>query len=182
VKGLAFRTVMQELGNLEGPLAVARSLSCMPPELAHRFKTSAIVAAGWYPIADYAAMWGAIQEATGNRRELPRIIGRKCVEHDLNVVHKLVFRALSVPTVIGLATRVFNSYYDTGKSRAELLGDRNIRVWFEGCKGFNAAMWGEIRGSVECFGEQASGGKAWSTWKSGATDQDADGILDVWWK
>jgi hypothetical protein len=182
VKGLAFRTVMQEFGLLEGVAARDRVINAMPEELAHRFRTSTVSAATWYPIEDYAAMWAAIQEMTGNRRDLPHKIGRLCVQHDLNVVHKLVFRALSVPTVIGLATRVFKSYYDTGTSSAEQISERQIRISFEGCVGFTGPMWAEIRGSTEFFGEQAAGSKAWSAWKGGGGDRDTHAVLEVSWK
>jgi hypothetical protein len=182
VKGLAFRTVMQEFGLLEGPPARERVVEAMPAELGHRFRTNTVSASTWYPIEDYAAMWATIQEMTGNRRDLPYKLGRLAVQHDLNVVHKMIFRALSVPTVIGLATRVFKSYYDTGVSSAEQVSERQIRVSFEGCRGFTAPMWSEIRGSVEYFGEQAAGTKAWSVWKGGAGDRDTHAVLEVSWK
>jgi hypothetical protein len=182
VKGLAFRTVMQELGLLEGSQVRDRVVDAMPPELGHRFRTNTVSASTWYPIEDYAAMWATIQELTGNRRDLPYRLGRLCVQHDLNVVHKLIFRALSVPTVIGLATRVFKSYYDTGSSTAEQIGERQIRISFEHCVGFTAPMWGEIRGSVELFGEQAAGTKAWSAFKGGGGDRDTHAVIEVSWR
>jgi hypothetical protein len=182
VKGLAFRTVMQEFSLLEGSVARDRVINAMPAELGHRFRSATVSASTWYPVEDYAAMWAAIQEMTGYRRDLPYKLGRLCVQHDLNVVHKLVFRALSVPTVIGLATRVFKSYYDTGVSTAEQITERQIRVTFEGCVGWTGPMWAEIRGSVELFGEQASGTKAWSAWKGGGGDRDTHAVLEVSWK
>jgi hypothetical protein len=182
VKGLAFRSVLEELDALEGPGAVERALALMHQDLAARLRTHGLSASGWHAVEDYADMWQAIQKATGERRELPRLIGRRAVEGDLNVVHKMVFKALSAATVIGLATRVFGAYYDTGKARADKTSDHGIRVWFTGCTGFTGYMWEELRGSVETFAEQASAAKAWSSWQSGGTDADRDAVLDVAWK
>lgn len=172
-KGLAFRSVMKALEHLEGADAVARSLSAMPVPLGEALRYGAMTASGWFPLADYRAMWDGIQTGTGNRRDVPRAIGRECVRNDLNVVHRFVMGALSTETVIRLATRIFNSYYDTGKASAEWIAPRTIRVRWWGCTGFSRAMWTEVRGSVEMFAEVSSAGRASCSIVTGGGDEDA---------
>jgi hypothetical protein len=172
---------MQELRALEGDAAADRAIGTMPEALAFKLRTSTLASTSWYPIEEYAAMWTAIQEATGHRRDLPRQIGRRCVQHDLTVVHKLVLSVLSVPMVMTLTAKLFNGYYDTGASHCDRRSERLVRVFFKGCTGFTVPMWAEIRGSVEMFAEAASGGKASSIWRAGGGEGDRDGELDVWW-
>ncbi len=172
---------MQELRAMEGDAAADRAVALMPEELGFRFRTSTLASTTWYPIEDYAAMWTAIQEATGHRRDLPRSIGKRCVQHDLSVVHKLVLSVLSVPMVMQLTAKLFNGYYDSGSSHCERRSERLVRVFFNGCVGFTLPMWTEIRGSVEMFAEAASGGKASSIWRAGGGEGDTQCELDVWW-
>src|SRR5690349_12270385 len=165
---------MQELRAMEGDAAADRAIAGMPEELGFMLRTQTIASTSWYAIEDYAAMWMAIQEATGHRRDLPRALGRRCVMHDLTVVHRLVLSVLSVPMVMTLTAKLFNGYYDTGSSHCERRSERLVRVYFKGCTGFNLPMWTEIRGSVEQFAESASGGKASSIWRAGGGERDAD--------
>ena len=172
-KGLAFRSVMNSLGRLEGAEAVVRAFGAMPAPLADALRYGGMTASGWFPITSYRAMWDGIQSATGNRRDVPKAIGRECVRSDLNVVHRFVMGALSTETVIRLATRIFNSYYDTGSATAEWVATRTIGVRWSGCTGFSRAMWTEVRGSVEMFAEVSSGGRATCSALKGGGDEDS---------
>jgi hypothetical protein len=126
-------------------------------------------------------LWACIQSATGNRRDLPRRIGFRATELDLNLIHRLAFAALSVSTVVTIAVRLFNTYYDTGKARCEVISARRIRVMISGCEGFSEPMWAEVRGSVECFAAKASKTIANSVMVSGGTEGSPDCTLEVYW-
>lgn len=179
VKGLAFRSVLAALEALEGAVTVARARELLPPATAKEL--AALTATAWYPLEAYADLWVAIQEATGHRRDLPRTIGFRAVELDLKLIHRLAFAALSVATVVSISLRLFNTYYDTGSARCEVISPRRIRVSFTGCRGFTEVMWTELRGAVECFAAKASRSSANSVVVSGGADGDADYVLEVHW-
>jgi len=179
VKGLAFRSVLAALEALEGREAVDQARALMLPSTAAHF--AALTANAWYPLEAYADMWSAIQRATGHRRDLPRAIGVRAVEQDLRIIHRLAFAALSVATVVTISTRLFGTYYDTGRADCEVVSPRRVRVTFSGCRGFTEPMWAEVRGATECFAAQASKTKASSVLISGGTEGGPDCVLEVFW-
>lgn len=179
VKGLAFRSVLQAVSSLKNEAVLAEVYRALPPKLSESLQVT--LAASWYPIEDYVALWNAIQATTGYRPDFPRLVGKKCVEQDLKVVHKLAFAALSVPTVMGISARLFGTYYNTGRCRSSMNGARTIRVEFEGCDGFSQNMWAELRGASECFAEKASRRPANSQIVVGGGDRDSTFVLDVSW-
>jgi hypothetical protein len=179
VKGLAFRSVLAALEALEGAAVVERVRGLVAP--AARDTLAVLTANAWYSLEAYADLWSAIQAATGHRRDLPRVIGFRAVELDLSLIHRLAFAALSVATVVGISTRLFNTYYDTGSARCEVLSPRRVRVSFTGCTGFTEPMWTELRGGVECFAAKASRSRANSVIVSGGGDADTHFVLEVHW-
>lgn len=179
VKGLAFRSVLVALEALEGPAAVERTQKLLPRETSERLRI--LTASTWYPLGDYASLWTSIQAATGQRKDLPRAIGRRAVEQDLKLIHRLAFAALSVETVLAISMRLFGTYYDTGTCKTEQLAPRKVRVSFEGCVGFTEPMWTEVRGGIECFAEQASKTRATSTLIAGGTGLSDSSVIEVSW-
>jgi hypothetical protein len=179
VKGLAFRSVLQAVASLKSDAVLAEVYRALEPKLSASLQVT--LAASWYPIEDYVALWNAIQATTGRRPDFPRLVGKRSVEQDLKVVHKLAFAALSVPTVMGISSRLFHTYYDTGTCRSSMRGERTIRVEFEGCDGFSQNMWTELRGASECFAEKSSRRPANSQIVVGGGDRDATLVLDVTW-
>jgi hypothetical protein len=180
VKGLAFRSVVTAVESLAGMDTVARAFALMPIDLAHGLRYGSIVASSWYPIVDYQKLWEAVHEAAGRRRDFPRMVGRKAIQHDLGVVHKLVLSALSTSTVMSLSTRLFNSYYDTGTASAKQISGRTIRVQWVKCTGWTALMWAEARGSTEMLAELAGWSeRTTSIVLAGGGDRDEHMTLDV---
>lgn len=180
VKGLAFRSVLKALAALRGDEAQERVLAALdePRSRALRF----VVASSWYPIEDYVALWSALQRCTGSDPDFPRLIGRRCIEQDLRIVHKVALSALSVDTVLAISVRLFGNYYDTGSCRAHHAGSGMTRVEFSGCVGFSRDLWMELRGSMECFAEQASKSPATSLLVSGGRDGDPSCVMDLKWR
>ena len=179
VKGLAFRSVFVALEALEGNAAVERVRALLPAETSERLRV--LTASTWYPLTDYANLWTSIQSATGQRKDLPRLIGRRAVEQDLRLIHRVAFAALSVETVLSISMRLFGTYYDTGKCKTEQLAPRKVRVSFQGCLGFTEPMWTEVRGGIECFAEQASKTRATSSLISGGTELSPECVVEVSW-
>lgn len=177
VKGLAFRSVLVALEELEGAQVVQQAKQALPPTTRERLDS--LTASSWYPTEDYVALWSAIQAVTGARKDFPRIIGRRATEMDFTLVHRVAFAALSPETVLGISMRLFNTYYDTGTCVTAKSGERRVTVTFTGCKGFNANLWTELRGAIECFAEKSSGRRAMSTVLSGGTGPDC--AVEVSW-
>jgi hypothetical protein len=181
VKGLAFRTVLRAHSSMRGVASLDSVLTLLDPELAETLRH--VSAATWYPLEHYVALWAAIQRVVGNNPDYPRVVGRVCIEQDLRLVHKLAFAALSPATVLGISSRVFNMYYDTGRCQSSRLDEQSVRVSFDDCKGFSSPMWAELRGAIEAFAEQSSGCTARAITVSGGGTGNPECIIDVsWWR
>jgi hypothetical protein len=179
VKGLAFRSVLQAHASIRGEAGLAKVFGCMPPELALTLR--APLASAWYSVENYVGLWEAIQVSTGQTPDYPRLIGRRCVEQDLTVVHKLAFAALTTATVLDISARLFGAYYDTGSCKSVRVDAGTVRVTFAGCVGFSQSMWAELRGAIEAFAEQASKKPVHSTMLQGGLTGHAHCVIDVYW-
>lgn len=179
VKGLAFRSVLQAHGSLRGTDALEKVYTQLQPELAQTLRSP--LAATWYPLSSYAALWDAIQLTGGQNADYPRIIGRKCAEQDLQTVHKMLFATLSTSMALSVTARMFNSYYDTGKCSSKRVDPRTFRFTFQGCLEFTEPMWTELRGSVEMFLELSTKKNAYSRLVSGGHVGDVACVVDVRW-
>jgi hypothetical protein len=177
VKGLAFRSVLQAHAKLRGKDCLARVFGSLGPQLAKTLQSP--LASCWYPIESYAALWNAIQEVTGDDPNYPRLVGRRCVEQDLKLVHKLVLSTLNPATVIGITGRMFGTYYDTGSCSSTRTEARVVRVSFDGCLGFTSYMWTELCGAIEAFATQASKNSVGVALVEGGRTGSATAIIDV---
>ncbi|HEY5954900.1 MAG TPA: hypothetical protein VIV60_00055, partial [Polyangiaceae bacterium] len=116
VKGLAFRSVLQAHQSIRGQSAIERVFAVLDPTLAEGIR--AALASTWYPVASYAALWSAIQQTTGADPDYPRIIGRRCAEQDLKLVHRVVLASLNTTLMLSITAKLFGTYYDTGTCTA----------------------------------------------------------------
>ncbi len=87
-----------------------------------------------------------------------------------------------VDTVLAIGVRLFGSCCDTGSCRAHNAGGGTTRVEFTGCVGFSRHLWMELRGSMECFAEQASKSPATSLLVSAGRDGDPSCVMDLTWR
>ena len=113
MKGVAFRSVLAVLAELQGEATLDRMLGSLPPESAKMLRYS-IVQTGWYPISLYREMWAAILDATGGSYDVARAIGAGAIRRDMTGVYRLVFKLLSPETLFSLGGKMFSKYYDTG--------------------------------------------------------------------
>lgn len=179
VKGLAFRSVLQAHAGLRGEDSLDALYKALEPGLTQTLRSP--LAATWYPLAYYAALWDAIQRTTGENPDYPRQIGRRCAEQDLKTVHKVLFAALNTTVALSVTARMFGSYYDTGKCSAKRLDARIFRFTFQGCLGFTEPMWTELRGALEVFVEQSTKRPARSVLVQGGHGGDENSLVDVRW-
>ena len=181
VKGVAFRSVMDAVDELAGPLARDRTLQYLPAELRKQYEYRSILAGNWYPIEAYAALLRAVHKAMGNHADSARQIGRCCVRRDVGGVHKFILGYLRRETVVALSARLFRLYYDTGVARTDLVGQSMARVTFEGCEGFSALMWAEVVGSTEMLTEVGSKVSARAFLERGGGEGEPSAVIAVSW-
>ncbi len=179
VKGLAFRSVLQAHAQHRGEDALARMYAHLEPSLAQTLLTP--LAATWYPLSLYAALWDAIQCTTGEDPDYPRLVGRLCAEHDLRLVHKVLFAALNTSVALAATARMFGSYYDTGRCSSKRVDERSFRFFFEGCLGFTEPMWMELHGSLEVFVDLSTKAKSRSQLVQGGHDGATSRVVDIRW-
>lgn len=157
VKGVAFRSVLAVLEQIRGEAAVERMLQRMTSEQADTLRYT-IVQTGWYPISLYRALWSQILWDTPEQYDLARTIGGSAIRRDVAGVYRVLFKVLSVETLITLSSKLFPYYYDTGKLQNERVSSTCVRSVYEGCFGFDRAMWEELAGST-CELIKMAGGK-----------------------
>ncbi|HEY3494327.1 MAG TPA: hypothetical protein VGK73_06565 [Polyangiaceae bacterium] len=179
---MAFRTVETCFSELRGEAARTRADQLLSAELVEAFRYKTIMAAGWYPIGEYKALFRAFLGATGEGPELAREIGRLAARHDMAGVHKqIVARVVSPQMLFGMSQRVFSTYYDTGtftmlESRR---GFAHARA--AGCLGWDACLWQEIIGSSESLLEIAGAKHVRMRVLGGGKDEDDFLELEARW-
>lgn len=146
VKGVAFRSVLAVATELFGEAKVEQALSTLSPDDGETIRYR-VVQTGWYPIGLYRALWGALLGTIGGGYETARAIGAGAIRRDVTGVYRMVFKVLSPETVLSLSGRFFNYYYDTGKLEIRDRKHGAARAVYEGCSGFDRAMWEELVGS-----------------------------------
>ncbi len=157
MKGVAFRTVMTVIAKERSRESVDAALARMPGEAGDALRYGTIIAAGWYPIAWYRALWSAICAATGEGEDLVRAMGRAAIDHDFGTVYRALFRMLSPRTLVTTGVKHFSHIYDTGSVTVTEAQSASVRIQWTGCTGFDRNMWVEILGSCERLAELAGG-------------------------
>jgi len=147
VKGVAFRSVLAVLGEQHGSEILEKVLEDVGPANAEMLRYR-IVQTGWYPVSLYRAMWASILRCTGDDYEVVRRIGAGATRRDVTGVYRVFFRVLSPETVLSLSGKLFDNYYDTGKLTVVDRKHGSCRAVYEGCRGFDRAMWEELVGAA----------------------------------
>lgn len=146
VKGVAFRSVLAVAGELYGEARVEQAIAAMSADDAENLRYR-VVQTGWYPISLYRRMWAALLTGLGGGYDTARAIGAGAIRRDVTGVYRMIFKVLSPETVLSLSGRFFNNYYDTGTLAIRDQKHGSARAVYEGCTGFDRAMWEELVGS-----------------------------------
>jgi hypothetical protein len=132
---------------LLGEETMGRVFASLPSDEREKLRYH-VINTGWYPVSLYRTLLGAIMRTSGEGYELVRRIGAGAIRRDVTGVYRLVFKILSPETIFSVTGRFFNTYYDTGAIRVQ--GQHHsARAVYEGCVGFDQAMWEELAGSGE---------------------------------
>ncbi len=160
VKGVAFGTVMKVVAELRGAALAERALEAMSDEVRDALRFRTIIAAGWYPVPWYRAMWSGVLAASGEGADFVRVVGRAAIESDFNSLYRAAFRMLGPRTLLSLGVKHFGHIYDTGSVEVVDARSNSVRVKWTGCTGFDRTMWLEVFGSCERLAELAGGKEA----------------------
>lgn len=149
VKGIALRNAMSGIRDLCGPKVERAVLDTVRRELGEGLRYGSIVATGWYPVADHAALFRAACEETGGGLSLARRLGADAIARDLRGPYAIFARMLGPERMLAVSSRLFGQYYDTG--RAEVLETRRgfAEVQWVECRGFGELVLANIVGAAE---------------------------------
>jgi hypothetical protein len=140
-KGLAFRTFLNTLEAIRGKETYNAALTAMPREMVEALRYGKLIASGWYPLDWYNAMLKAIVSTSNEGDRVIREIGREAIRADLKGIYKLVFKVLSPETLYSVSSRIFSSYFDTGKAEPLEIRKGYVRIRWTGCTGFDRQTW-----------------------------------------
>jgi hypothetical protein len=155
VKGTAVRASLRFLQDRFGPTGTGAVLDRLDPEDRDLVR-SGLLDSVWYPMPLLLRlMRAAAQVHGGGEPELARQMGRASAESGVRGVYKVFFKVGSPQFIIGRASRVFASYYDTGEIRlVESRAGRAVLdlVGFEGSPEFCQRIQGWMERTVELAG------------------------------
>ncbi len=181
VKGVTLRSAMQALERLRGKALCEAAIQLMPLELAEGMRYGTILASRWYPVSWYRDLHSAIVSATNEGERIIRMVEREAARSDMTGVYRVAFKLLSPETLINLSSRLFSTYYDTG--RAETLDSRKgyVRVRWSGCTGFNRNIWAGLFASCEMMLELAGAKNVRMYVRAGGGQEDDFAETEAYW-
>lgn len=148
LKGLAFHSVMGVLAELKGAEFRRQIEERLDGELGQAWAHGELLPSGFYPMAWYRELFRVIQRLDPDPELVPRI-GRASIEADLNRFHRLIMKRLSPKTLMMVATRLFDRYFERGSLEVVESSPGRLRVRWQGCEGFDDAMWIEHMAGAE---------------------------------
>jgi hypothetical protein len=181
VKGVTLRSAMQALERLRGAAVVQATTDALHGEAAEGFRYGTIIAAGWYPTSWYRELHAAMLRVTGEGEQLIRDVEREAARADMTGVYSLAFKLLSPQVLLSLSSRLFSTYYDTGK--VQMLDARKgyARSRWSGCTGFNRSIWVGVFASCELFLELAGAKNVRPHVVAGGGAHDDFAELEAYW-
>lgn len=175
VKGTAFRQVLDTYREVMGDAFADRVRDTMPGPGGDALRSGTLLASSWQPVAWYRALLRTGTEMSGEGLAFAQKIGRRSAERDIGTVHRVIFRMVSVETLVRQIPRLIGLYFDGGHGALESkTGDgveRGVfRVSFDAFAGFDELVWLDFVGGCEsmlaatgkknCRARIVSGGRA----------------------
>lgn len=155
VKGTAFRQVLDTYREVEGEAFHAEVIAKIPGPGGEAIRTGTLLASAWQPMAWYRAL---LHTGSELRSGLPfaLAIGRRSAERDIGTVHRMIFRVISVETMVKQIPRILGLYFDGGRGVMEsAIVETNERgtfkVAFSEFWGFDEYVWMDFVGGCEAM-------------------------------
>jgi hypothetical protein len=148
VKGIAFRSLLSAVPRVCGPTVIEQTLPLLPDLVSRAIRHHGFLTGGWYPLAHYRALHGAIGRVDGRGYELARVLGRDATLDDFRGVYRVLTFVLSPEFLMRRAPGLFNRYYDTGSLSVPIARRGYAEANFHGCTGFDRTLWEVVIGGA----------------------------------
>jgi len=182
IKGVALRAIDACYLELRGAKPHTRAHEGMATELRDAHANNLILAATWYPLAWYRDAFRAYREATNDGPDLARQLGYQSIKRDMRGTYKQWFaRMLSPQIMLSLASKLFNTYYDTGTFEVVQAQRGYAHARFSGCRGWDSNLWQDIQGSSVSLLEIAGGREVRLRVTSGGQPADSEAEFEAHW-
>jgi hypothetical protein len=114
VKGTAVQSSMRYVRERFGEEPLEKILAALPES--DRAPLASVLASSWCPMPAFLRFMQEAKRQLGSREpDVLRNMGRASAEYGVTGVYKIFFKVGSPEFIISRATRVFSSYYDTGR-------------------------------------------------------------------
>lgn len=154
IKGVAFHTFFQAVGELRGDAAVALTRAELAPELREKLRLGAISRVGYYPLETYGELHAAAQRALHGGEAFARDIGRKTAEIDTRGLLRFVLGLTSTDLLVRHADKVWASFARGARVHAEKLHPRRYSVRFDGFWQASELVLTELEGALATLVER----------------------------
>lgn len=172
VKGINFTGALSAVQRLYGVNARNRVQTETPGDLGNALKYGGLVVGGWYPVEWYQDLWSSFRTLVGADEVAARRIGHLSTEVSFHTLYRMFARLTSPSMLLGMASRAFRNYYDTGRLNIKTSGKSALVAEFTGCTGFSSLMWHELLGGCGYFVESSGVRNVELSILEGAGDKD----------
>jgi hypothetical protein len=151
IKGAAFFQLLHAYGCAHGAPFRASVIENVRGGGGDALRRNEILASARVPIEWYVAMLHAAAELSGGGLGFTQRMGQRSAAHDIGTIHRVVFRLLSVDTIVRQVPRLISLYYDGG--HGEVLGHERgrIRLRFRSFVGFDEHAWHDFAGGCQAM-------------------------------
>jgi hypothetical protein len=143
VKGVAIRGILMAIDR-QCPGARAQMMARLPDQIAPAVEHESFLAAGWYPLAQLRAIYGAVMEVTGRDVSLVRELSREATLNDFRGIYRLLTCVLSPEFLMRRSPGLFHRYYSDGSLAVPLARSGYCRAIYTGCNGFDYVLWEDV--------------------------------------
>jgi hypothetical protein len=173
VKGIAFLGMIEAFRRLKGEGAGERLLASLSPELRDLLGRGLLTDSGWYPIRWYRGLLASMQKVAAGGHEVVWEASRAAAANDLSSgAYKYIVKVLTPEWLVQRGVTLFQSYYKKGEALCTIVGPRHGVVVFEGCVGFDRAMWEDLLGGCAGIFEAAGAKDVHELSRKGGGDGD----------
>lgn len=174
---LGFGTATQRLFGAEAWRGV---LARLDPSVSRSLKGGEVVTSGWYPMAWFVALHGALREQCGPGSAAR--LGRETSVQDVNMLFRFILRLLSPEAVIHQAPRIWGTMYQGIALVEESRAKGRITARIGSLANGNAQVWEDWSESLATFLELAGARNVKKAVLSGGGDRDQELRLELTWE
>ena len=174
IKGAAFFQLLYAYEKTCGAAFRASVIEHVRGRGGDAIRRNEILASSTVPVDWYVAMLHAAAELSGAGLVFTQRMGHDSAAHDIGTIHRLVFRLLSVDTIVRQVPRIISLYYDGGRGEVIAHERGRIRLRFRDFVGFDGHAWHDLAGGCQAMLEATGASKVRSRLVSGGETDHAE--------